>query len=574
LPNTAVLVDEQTESYGVDSNRVNIVLHALKEQLRKKSIHFFFCSPTLKDEYHCLAENTILSAKNKGYVELKDVVVGDTVLDAGGKFAKVKNKWIQKRDCLKIKTDFGGEVIASKEHRFLLDRGIDRMKNIKLGEFIKLSKPILRKGSESDYYKGFFYGAFLADGYINGSQRYVISKYTGLKVRGGRGYTLRISNNDILLKKELMRIGRKFFKFKNAKIHCLNKFEKKKRAEWVEFYGKEPVLAIEKLLGNNIKNKKMPCIETIEQAKGILDGFASCDSGWSVQKTKLGVEKLQVSFNVSSGSIAHGLCDILHCFGIFPVIRKYSAKKRKRKKINKKLDFIILFIPSLQVADFFKVLHIRNGTKAKSLGRIRHILLKKNFLPGNYKRIDKFGFCKVISIEPIGELDCIDIEVDSKDHLFQINNGIISHNTSQYVLETMFIDYEEKITYCAYKTRELLTLGYVKIPHPLNFLPREFLEEYEARKDAHLDMLTGVKQVDEIEDRAKLIMASPIFLKAELIYRKKLGYVPMNMLWQIISKLYPDFKSGVMVGELASRIKLNKELTGEWMISGVKPKKK
>jgi hypothetical protein len=148
------------------------------------------------------------------------------------------------------------------------------------------------------------------------------------------------------------------------------------------------------------------------------------------------------------------------------------------------------------------------------------------------------------------------------------------YHTSQYVLETMFIDYEEKITYCAYKTRELLTLGYVKIPHPLNFLPREFLEEYEARKDAHLDMLTGVKQVDEIEDRAKLIMASPIFLKAELIYRKKLGYVPMNMLWQIISKLYPDFKSGVMVGELASRIKLNKELTGEWMISGVKPKKK
>lgn len=50
-PNTAVLVDEQSESYGVDSHRVNIILSALKEQLRKKSIHFFFCSPTLKPEY-------------------------------------------------------------------------------------------------------------------------------------------------------------------------------------------------------------------------------------------------------------------------------------------------------------------------------------------------------------------------------------------------------------------------------------------------------------------------------------------------------------------------------------------
>jgi len=148
------------------------------------------------------------------------------------------------------------------------------------------------------------------------------------------------------------------------------------------------------------------------------------------------------------------------------------------------------------------------------------------------------------------------------------------HNSSQYVIETMFIDYEEKVTYCAYKTRELLTLGYIKIPHPLNFLSKEFLEEYEHRKDIHLDKLTGVKQIDEIEDRARFIMASPIFLKAELIYKKKLGYVPMNMLWQVISKLYPDFKSGVMVGELASRIKLNKELSGEWLISGVKPKKK
>jgi len=105
-------------------------------------------------------------------------------------------------------------------------------------------------------------------------------------------------------------------------------------------------------------------------------------------------------------------------------------------------------------------------------------------------------------------------------------------------------------------------------------LTKEFLAEYEARKDAHLDKLTGVKQVDEVEDRAKLIISSPIFMKAELVYKKTLGYVPMNMLWQIISKLYPEFKSGVMVGELASRIKLNKELTGEWKISGVKPKKK
>jgi hypothetical protein len=149
------------------------------------------------------------------------------------------------------------------------------------------------------------------------------------------------------------------------------------------------------------------------------------------------------------------------------------------------------------------------------------------------------------------------------------------HRSSQYVLETLFIDYEEKMTYCAYKTRELLTLGYVRIPHPLLLgVSKKLLDEYEAKKDAHLDKLTGVKQLDEVEDRARLIMASPVFLKAEAVYKKKFGYVPTSMLWQIISKLFPEFKSGVMVGELVNRIKFNKELTGDWEISGVQPRKK
>lgn len=49
-PNTAVLVDEQSQSYGIDSHRVMLILSSLKEQLRKKSIHFVFCSPVLYEE--------------------------------------------------------------------------------------------------------------------------------------------------------------------------------------------------------------------------------------------------------------------------------------------------------------------------------------------------------------------------------------------------------------------------------------------------------------------------------------------------------------------------------------------
>ena len=49
-PNSAVLVDEQSQVFGLDSHRVNVVLQNLKEQLRKKSIHFIFCAPVLYPE--------------------------------------------------------------------------------------------------------------------------------------------------------------------------------------------------------------------------------------------------------------------------------------------------------------------------------------------------------------------------------------------------------------------------------------------------------------------------------------------------------------------------------------------
>ena len=48
--NSVVLVDEQQQSYGLDSHRVMTILASLKEQLRKKSIHFIFCSPVLYSE--------------------------------------------------------------------------------------------------------------------------------------------------------------------------------------------------------------------------------------------------------------------------------------------------------------------------------------------------------------------------------------------------------------------------------------------------------------------------------------------------------------------------------------------
>jgi hypothetical protein len=150
------------------------------------------------------------------------------------------------------------------------------------------------------------------------------------------------------------------------------------------------------------------------------------------------------------------------------------------------------------------------------------------------------------------------------------------YESSMYVLETMFLDFETQECYAAYKTRELLTLGYVRVPSPLDprvGISKEFMEAYEAKKDEHLDRLTGAKQFDEVEERVQKIMTTELFKAAEKVYIARMGYIPMSMLFQIINKLFPEFKSSIIVGELASRIKLNKELSGEWEMSGVTKKK-
>lgn len=144
--------------------------------------------------------------------------------------------------------------------------------------------------------------------------------------------------------------------------------------------------------------------------------------------------------------------------------------------------------------------------------------------------------------------------------------------SSMYVFETLFIDKSEKMTYAAYKTRDLYCLGYVTVPHPLNFVSQNLINEYEKKKDEHLDRLTGKRSVDEMGERAKQIMVNPVFKAAEKVYVSQRGFIPTNTLMQIINKIYPEFQANVVVGELAQRIKFEKEMVGAWQIPGLKKK--
>jgi hypothetical protein len=146
------------------------------------------------------------------------------------------------------------------------------------------------------------------------------------------------------------------------------------------------------------------------------------------------------------------------------------------------------------------------------------------------------------------------------------------YSTSMMVFETMFIDKEEQVCYAAMKTRDLHCLGYVRIPHPREFVSEQFLAAYERKKDAHLDVLTGKLQVDDIQEMANKIVANRIFIIANRFYVEKRGYIPSGTLRQIVEKIFPEYRGNVFIYEVCDRIKFDMEMCGRWEISGGKKK--
>jgi hypothetical protein len=137
-------------------------------------------------------------------------------------------------------------------------------------------------------------------------------------------------------------------------------------------------------------------------------------------------------------------------------------------------------------------------------------------------------------------------------------------HSSMYVIEPLFIDYSTRTVCAALKTRELHCLGHVHFPHPETIVGKDFMKEYERVKDEHLDRLIGKVDVDEVEDFAKKVLAHPLFLAAERIYVKTRGYIPQNMLFTLVGKIFPSFKGSIINSEVAARVKFNCEVEGRW----------
>jgi hypothetical protein len=149
-------------------------------------------------------------------------------------------------------------------------------------------------------------------------------------------------------------------------------------------------------------------------------------------------------------------------------------------------------------------------------------------------------------------------------HFFFVSPVIRNeYQSSKMVFECIYHSPKTKENLVAYKTNELITLGHIRIPHPLNTISKKLLLEYERMKDEHLEELTE-KPSDEVEDIANKVIDDQFFKDMEKMYLQKKTYIPSKILVQIINKIFPEFNSSIIVHEIADRIRMTKEFKKEW----------
>jgi hypothetical protein len=147
--------------------------------------------------------------------------------------------------------------------------------------------------------------------------------------------------------------------------------------------------------------------------------------------------------------------------------------------------------------------------------------------------------------------------------------------SSMFQIETVYIDEAEREVVAALKTREGLVLGHIRVPHPLKVIDeqgslasKELIDSYQKKKDEHLERVLGRQDKDQFETYAEVVMRSDLFKQAERVYLRQYRYIPVGSLQHIVSKVLPELGAGVVVAEVAGRIKLQREITGVWQIAG------
>lgn len=119
-----------------NSENTYMKIKQISEDLRAMAMEELWAVITVTQTNRCISPESIVYHKEKGKIQIKDIIIGDYILGDEG-YKKVINKFINKKiKTYKIKTKSGKEIIASDNHIFPINGGYKKLSNLKIGEKI------------------------------------------------------------------------------------------------------------------------------------------------------------------------------------------------------------------------------------------------------------------------------------------------------------------------------------------------------------------------------------------------------------------------------------------------------
>ncbi|MEN6621517.1 MAG: LAGLIDADG family homing endonuclease [Smithella sp.] len=443
--------------------------------------------------HKCVSENSVLEVLGKGFIQIKDVAVGDFVNTGKGNFKKILNKWNSGiKKSFKLTTQNGYSVECSEDHKFLVNDTqkdiFKKLKNISLADYMIIDPKVKSEKTLNtiDLDLCWLLGALVGDGSYNGSL---------LKDK----YRIDFTNMDVYVLRKYFSVLRKYqIKF-NAR-------KSKSRAIQCYSYGRK-FREFLVSLGLNYQKREFKTVPntimggTIDEKASFLRGLFDTDGYASKDRNSIVINAVGLNL-LSQVQVL-----LLH-FGIFSRIKSSKVKGKEyywlyisnHKNIDlfcKHIGFTVDYKEAQSkstyksITRYTEIPHYKYIAKAigsndpimKESKLIKSSLTYDAFLKLNNSLIsqnsvipdslsnllkNQYIYEKIESIEESGNAIMYDIEVED-DHSFWCN-GFVAHNCQGMTLDSVYCDltrvFESGQAYVALSRAKSIERLYLNGFHP------------------------------------------------------------------------------------------------------------
>lgn len=454
-------------------NRYNKLTAKMEPTVVGTYTHYPFILGYAISVHKCIEENQLVKV-NGGWKPIKDIQKGDYVLSHTGDNKKIKDKIFSGiKDCYKIKTKHGFELIGTFEHPVLLKNGIwKKIGDINIGDIIiNINEGSKEKTIKDDF--SYLMGYLCGDGCYSGSKqndKYKIEiafnkhdkdlinnidnilKNMNCNVHHDNFETsknrYRIRIHDKILRNKLLEAGLDYVIGANKRVpHSILMGTLSQKASFISGYFDSDGSCNEKMLRtNNISHEMLKQIQLILLDLNIgstINQMAKTkytkNIAYSLRIVNSDLKKFKEKIGFKSNYKNNNLLRLCEKYGNHNRSQYWVCKD---ENIRKNIQNIIKHIPDANLRK------IRN-TLRTNIKNLNSVIIKNvvEYTDANNIKIDNYirqygefkrNHDEIISIEYVGENPVYDIEVED-NHSF-VSQGFICHNSQGCTFEKMHLD--------------------------------------------------------------------------------------------------------------------------------------